>query len=776
MEQSILQKKNKVIHTWNDWEYVAVRYETPQGKIGTDKIKYPWYFCILKEDKELAIKVLDSIPVVYTIGTDKDFPNYINIYCNDIKGVQTRQSIVLALESKKIETFEGDLLNDKRWFVDHKVEISNRFKKLYYDIETDDSNGKIRLGQDRIVSIAAVDGDGKQHFIILKDFTDEAEIQLLKDFIAIASRYDILLGWSSKEFDAPYIKERMKKYKLRRDVWKKVGHFDLLKRFRHIFRFDNSLVTFSLQYIATHFLEKGKVPHTESITELWKSNKELLKEYNLEDCILIKELDEKLGVSEMMIRQCQWCGVPPSLFGLYSIIDTYIIRKAHSIHKRVRTAINAIKERDIENERGLEDPSEAPIKKGRKREAKYTGALVLPPQIGLYKKVYTFDFKGLYPSMMRTSNIGYDSLMYEDDGTCIINPGTQNSRRLKGSIKPTYFRQEPSIISLALEDLVKKRSDYKKLKLQMIEDRKNKGPEWERVVSDEIIVKEIANSTYGIMGLEYGRYFSIDVAESITLFGQWSILFAKKHFESLGHRIVYGDTDSIFVATNEEIDVQSCLDSFHAALKEELKKHRIEKTYIELAFDKEYNKFLLFAKKNYAGHVVNIEGKKTDDIYCRGLEYIKKNTFSFAKRKQKELVEKILMTTFSEKDLLDWFIQTKKEFYDTTFSKEELKITVKIGRNPQDYANPNLLNARLANDIEFETGVKMAHKELEYIITGKSILGREGVLFDKYDGVYDKDIYWTNLTEPVVSRALKVLIPDYSTKIQALEAGQAFLF
>ena len=47
--------------------------------------------------------------------------------------------------------------------------------------------------------------------------------------------------------------------------------------------------------------------------------------------------------------------------------------------------------------------------------------------------------------------------------------------------------------------------------------------------------------------MEYGRYYSIDVAESITLFGQWVILHAKKFFEDQGHTVIYGDTDSVFV-------------------------------------------------------------------------------------------------------------------------------------------------------------------------------------------------------------------------------------
>ena len=139
-------------------------------------------------------------------------------------------------------------------------------------------------------------------------------------------------------------------------------------------------------------------------------------------------------------------------------------------------------------------------------------AIVLDPETGIYHKVYSFDFKSLYPSMMKTSNIGPDTLRYEAEGTdgvpYIVNPGTIERKRKAGKVKPTYFAHEPSVVTLALTDLMTKRKEYKDLKLKMIEEGTNKGIEWDSVVSDEIIVKELSNSIYGIMG-----------------YGIWKILF-----------------------------------------------------------------------------------------------------------------------------------------------------------------------------------------------------------------------------------------------------------
>lgn len=752
-------QKNKVLHTSNLFDKIFVKYETPEGEIKNLEQGVDWYFAVKKVDEEKARTELGKTLASVTWEDDPKFPEYVKIHCQTHRDKQDKYDIVKYLEAQGVETYEGDLMNDRRWYIDKKVEISDHYRRLYFDIETDDSKEKIEIGKERIVSWAAIDEKGKKFFGKLEEFTDEAETKLLIDFLKLIRKYDLLLGWNSSEFDIPYLKARMRLYDLHKTryyCWKNLAHFDLLKRFRHIFRFDSHLRSFSLDFISNHFLGRGKIEHKESIIDLWKNNPEKLEAYNIEDSVLVKELDDKLGVSNMMIRQSQWCGVPVGQFGLYSIIDAHIMKTAHRVGQFCRTSLRAIEERRPQNERGNVNPDDT-----SSTGAKYMGAIVLDPAIGKYGVVHTFDFKGLYPSMMRTSNIGYDTLRYEaNDPDLIINPGTRAHLRKTGEIRPTYFDKRPSVINLAISELITKRSEYKKMKLQMIEDRKNKGPLWERIVSDEIIVKELANSTYGIMGLEYGRYFSVDVAESITLFGHWCIYFAKKFFEDRGFPVIYGDTDSVFVATGEkEFDIQGQLDLFHKKLKEELKKnYNIDEVFIELAFDKKYESLILIEKKTYVGHVTNMEGKKTDETYARGLDYIKKNTFSYASEKQKSLIEYILHGSLSKADIQKWMLETKEDFDKHSFSKEELRLTQKVGKELEEYAGTAPLHVRLAKVLKEKTGRNLRNMEIEYIVTGHA-KNQMGVLYDDYAGEFDRDYYWENKTQPLLDRVANVVYP-----------------
>lgn len=745
----------KVLTTWNSYGNIHIDFEV-DGKRDHVMSKYPWWFAIEKKDAERTKELLSSTKFQYTFKDNDSYPNYTKIYCEDDFGetFQSRTEIVLHLEENRIQTYEGDVLNDKRWYVDKDIKISDKFNKLYYDIETDDSIGSILVGRDRILSFAAIDNTGKRYYHVLESRTDDAERTLLVKFLSIIGNYDIILGWNSSEFDMPYLKSRMRKFGINRsDEYKaihRIAKYDLLKRMRHAYRFDSNLRSFSLDYISKHFLNKGKVKFSGKVIDLYLNDRPTLKKYNLEDCVLVKEIDEKLGISDMMIKQASWCGVPPIHFGLYSILDTYILKTAHTVGKFGKTSLPAIKERDGDNGRINENPDDSETEKN-----KYIGALVLEPKIGKYDKIYTFDFKSLYPSIMQTSNIGYDSISLEETENCIVNPGTTSIPRLDGKIRPTFFSKEPSVINLAITQLLTLRAEYKNRKLQLIENGKNKGPEYDKVVSDEIVVKELSNSTYGIMGLSYGRYYSTDVAESITLFGQWCILFAKKHFENREYEVIYGDTDSVFVNTfGKEMDVDTELEIFHEELKKELTKYNIEDVHIQLNFDKEYDGFILCEKKTYVGNVVNTEGKKGKYRYARGLDYIKKNTFQYASIKQQELIEYILQNNPTLHDIQKWMKTTYDEYLGHEFSIDELTLVQKIGKDLHQYTQKTVpVHVRIAKETASITGKISRNTEIEYVII-RSLPGEpiSGISVDKFTGEYDKDYYWLNKTLPILTR------------------------
>ncbi len=150
------------------------------------------------------------------------------------------------------------------------------------------------------------------------------------------------------------------------------------------------------------------------------------------------------------------------------------------------------------------------------------GGHVLEPASGLHRSVWVFDFKSLYPSIIRTFNI--DPLSYAEnppEGTDVI--------RAAGSA----FLRAPAILPGMLDVLFPRREAAKKA--------------GDAVASNAI--KILMNSFYGVLGAPGCRFYNPALVNAITGMGRELLLWSKAWFEAAGHEVLYGDTDSLFVAS-----------------------------------------------------------------------------------------------------------------------------------------------------------------------------------------------------------------------------------
>ena len=93
------------------------------------------------------------------------------------------------------------------------------------------------------------------------------------------------------------------------------------------------------------------------------------------------------------------------------------------------------------------------------------------------------------------------------------------------------FRREPAILPRLLDELFPRR-----------EAAKRRGDD---VAAHAI--KILMNSFYGVLGTPACRFFNPALANSITGMGKQLLLWSKHWFEAAGFRVLYGDTDSLFV-------------------------------------------------------------------------------------------------------------------------------------------------------------------------------------------------------------------------------------
>jgi len=412
------------------------------------------------------------------------------------------------LNKHGVSLLEGDLKNYKRFCIDHEIKVSNDFRYIFFDIETDDRKDGIVVGRDRILSFAAVDQDGKKKFFLLKEDTDKAEEELLNDIWEYIYKYDIIIGWNSGNFDVPYLRERWKRYRGYFPTMKDVAHIDFMKRFQKLFYYDQNIRSWSLNFISNYFIGDVKIEVNEGIYNLWQDNPTKLKKYNIKDCVLLLQLEQKLKVFELILLECQWCGTFPSKFYLSELLDNYILRYSNKNDVHFKSTSFGDKKEEEEH---------------------VVGGYVLDPVAGIHDNVYVFDFKSLYPTIIMTWNISLETFMKKKPKTTEINTVNEFwTKKNKKGMLPTIIRK-----------LLDERKKYKEIQLSCPHGSKD----YDAAFATQVIVKEMANSLYGTMAQRGNRYYDRDVAESITKAGHYLIKLTKQLMkEYFGYETLYGDS------------------------------------------------------------------------------------------------------------------------------------------------------------------------------------------------------------------------------------------
>ena len=252
-----------------------------------------------------------------------------------------------------------------------------------------------------------------------------------------------------------------------------------------------------------------------------------------------------------------------------------------------------------------------------------SGGHVLSPTIGLHKNVWVFDFKSLYPNIIRTYNL--DPLGFIPADTQAQDPITApNGAR---------FRRDPGVLPQLLDRLAPEREQAKK--------------DGDAVAAQAI--KILMNSFYGVLGAYGCRFYNPDISNAITSQGKRLLLWSKGWFERRGFQVLYGDTDSLFVSAGQGDGERALAQGpqLAAALTEELAAFIKEEagltSRLELEFEKLYARLFLphvrsgagGARKRYAGL---IRGRAAPEFV--GMEVVRRDWTDLAKETQRALYER----------------------------------------------------------------------------------------------------------------------------------------
>ena len=561
------------------------------GEVKYKKVQCDKYFHIKTEDKEKVEKLLQNFS--YTdkfshedVLLDFSFETINDKYTKVVyEGSEKMylfgaiRYIIEKLESNNIESFETDLLPGDNYVLDHNYEISDKYRVLYWDIETRDDTGDVQIGRDKILSICGVDNTGKE-FI----FCDDSETKVLNDFTKLLKDYEIICGWNSESFDFPYIKARLKFHEIYFS-FKPLIHIDLMRVFMGSSfvktRISKEFITsYSLNAIAKTFIKDSKLEIEDSgssyggkIWRLYNEDRDTLIRYNLQDCKLLKRLDDEFKLIDNEVSIAQLAKFPLSKTRSSNpIVDAFVLREARK--------------------RGEHLPS----KKWGVSKATYEGGLCELYKPGMYSNVVVFDWSSLYPSLVRLFGIDCYNKIKNN------NPAKHTNEYVTTFDGFKYKRAPRGILPTILDDMTELR-----FKLRDEQQKYEKGSvEGNQAEHRQLSAKVVILAAYGVQGSNYYRLYDLEVAASITGSGRALMRFVIEYIGKLDYcKWLYTDTDSFFIAFDDLNDVDRFEKEIHSFVDSKVLEYTGEKNkHLRFETEKIASSAIFLAKKKYCMKVV----------------------------------------------------------------------------------------------------------------------------------------------------------------------------
>lgn len=456
-----------------------VRYFTHKGIVEEEEKQKPFYFKIAKGGEW---KLVDNhralVKIEYDDPNFRDF-NLSMSYQTDVPYINQ----LMIVQDKKI----GTLI------------------KCYFDIEVDVNFTIPDPKVHPIRSIGMIFSDGR------KEFLHGDEDKMISDFLKLTKNVGMLIGWNSgwgvfesRSFDLHYLAKRYKggdkeidfDYQLRH-----CAYIDLLDEYkmRKKQKSEHLAGGYSLENVSKHELGRGKIKHSKGFSDM---SMEELEAYNMEDCQLTMEIDQKYALTDTLLEIARKANLPLTTWREKA--KNFLNKRFYNLKPLVITDSLIIKEALslglVWNNREYVEKLE-----------KFKGAGVLEPLVGVHTGVQNVDVSSMYPSIM------------------------------------IHERISPDKDRLIVPNILKRNVEERKRLKQLFKETKD--PKYDLQQNTNKIIN---NTIYGSMGSEACRAYRPELAEAITRKGKDLLMTMKRISEEMGFKVLYGDTDSIFIQITHE--------------------------------------------------------------------------------------------------------------------------------------------------------------------------------------------------------------------------------
>jgi len=651
--------------------YAAVADDADPAKVVEEIITS---HCVLAAKPEIVERRLFGKPL-----------KAVKIYCKNAEGMTKCAKQVREFEGVK-DCFEDDIRVAMRYLIDndvvpcgwHEIEATEeantlgvRIDKVYLaksfpkPIEKIEAPPLRVLGfsiicysregspkPDRnpiiIISVATNSGEQKQ-FLADENRNDKPVLEAFMNYVESFDP-DIIVGYGVNAQDWQYLTARCKKLglHLRVDRAKTEPHGSVYGHVSLNGRINLDLADYAdefpevkvktlanlADYLGIMKVENRILVEDIDFADYWDAQAKRgdLKQFSMDNtcCIMgITEtiLDFAMQLSNLVCLPLDHVGTAAAGFR----VEWFLIKRTHKLNELVP--------------RRVEQPYRP-----------YAGGLVLQPKPGLHENIAVLDFKSMYPNIMIAYNLSPDTYVSPKD------PEPPGGVYVAPEVKHKFRKQPPGFYKEVLSYLIGVRNE---VRLEM-KDLQPKSVEYRVLDARQKAVKVITNASYGYAGWTGARWYMKPVAEAAAAWGRNTILTAIEMTEKDKLKVVYGDTDSIFIENQPD-------------RVEKLTKEVEKKLGLEIKPDKVYVRiFFTEAKKRYAGLLP--DGRL--DIV--GMEVVRGDWATIAKNVQEKVLE-IILKEQSPKKAVDFVHQFIYELQQKRVPYRDLVIWKTLSKPAEDY-------------------------------------------------------------------------------------------
>jgi DNA polymerase-2 len=455
---------------------------------------------------------------------------------------------------------------------------------------------------------------------------------------------------------------------------------------------------YRLETVAGEILGRGKTltftddqDKGEQLEDMYHADPLSYCRYSLEDARLVLDILESTGLVELTVRRCLLTGISPER--AWTSIPPFERLYMEGLHLRNRVA-----------------PSLG-VDAGAIGGA--PGGAILEPQPGLFDNVFVFDFKSLYPSIIRTFQI---------DPLNLVTAGSRPDAEVIKAPNGARFRRDPGILPELLD--------------RFFESRDQAKQDGDTLAS--YVYKIIMNSFYGVLGTSGCRFAASELSGAITSFGQSLLHWLKQYFLDMGCEVIYGDTDSVFIKIDDrdEASPQTLYargDEIARRANSDLADYLADaynlSSRLELEFEKIYLRFFIppvrgYAlqdgnrlsgrgrAKGYAGLLLTRENKRKEpDIEIKGMEAVRRDWTALAR----EFQIRMLTDIFNRKPLshLRSYIRTTIDSLLSGHLDDKLVYRKALRKPPSEYTRTRPPHVKAAELL----GLNHQRGIIHYVIT-----------------------------------------------------------